>query len=129
MAVKSVGNRAKGYLGHSPSGIGSANVPVGIGWSGWGADASGDVKIVQLSALIFNDLHFGIFFQSSVPITVEFTLSNPGMAMDPDPNVQGSVLWGNSLSVPAGEITKADVLFTCCKITWSAAGEAYMGVR
>ncbi len=131
MSVTVLGNHSKASMGHGVNGNGVVNnVPAGLGWlSVTGSDA-GDEHVVQLGNLMAGELNLGVFFQSEAGASVEFTLFNPAMATDPDPEVNASVLWGNTLAVPAGgAIVQAPLVFTCCKITFTAPGTVYIGVR
>lgn len=129
MTVKSLGNHSKGFLGHGIGGHGIANVPVGMGWDTLVASEASDVYYLQLSSVVTGDINRGIFFQGEVPVSIDFTLCNPALAADKDPAIQASVLWANTLAVPANTITPTDVLFTVCRITFSAPGALYVGVR
>jgi hypothetical protein len=129
MSVTVNGNHSKGYLGRGSTGNGVQNVVQGIGWQAATASEAGDVAYLSLTGAFLSDINQGIFFQAESSATIEFTLCNSGLAASIDPTVQASVLWGNSLSLPANTITKAPVLFTVCKITFGAPGTVYMGVR
>jgi hypothetical protein len=129
MTVKVSGNYHKGYLGKGSGGNGTQNVSVGIGWQAITASQAGDVFYMQLTGAFLSNINQGIFFQSEVAATLEFTLCNPGLATSNDPTLQQSVLWANSTPLPANVITKAPVIFTVCKITFSAPGTVYSGVR
>jgi hypothetical protein len=129
MVARSLGNHAPGFKGRQMSGIGTAAKPMGLGWDSFVATDSGDQLVIQLSSIVIGDINFGVFFQASSAITVEFTLSNVATATDPDPAANAATIWGNSLSVPAGQITQAPVLFTACRITFTGPCEGYIGVR
>lgn len=132
MTVKSLGNHSKGYLGHGIGGHGIANKPQGLGWDSIVASEAGDVYYVQLASLAIGDINQGVFFQSDNGATVDFTLCNSELAMDADPLVQPSVLWGNTLLVPSGGAivtTPTLLMFTVLRITFTAPGVVYIGVR
>lgn len=130
MSITLSGNHSRGYLGKGSRGQGSQNVTVGIGWLMATASEAGDVAYFQLGDLLANNnLTQGVFFQSEAGATIDFTLCNPGLAMSPDPDDQASVLWTNSLTVPTGTITPADLVFTCARITFTAPGTVYVGAR
>lgn len=131
MAVKVLGNRSVGYLGHhniGGHGINN-NKQQGLGWTCIVASEAGDEYVVNLSDLTIGDVNFGIFFQSEAGCSIDFTLCNSSLAEDLDPQVQPSVLWSNTLAVPANTIVPGVVLFTCCKITFTAPGALYIGIR
>lgn len=132
MTVQSLGNHSKGFLGHKGiGGHGIANKPQGIGWDTLVASEASDVYVVQLGSLVIGDINQGVFFQSEAGATVEFTLCNSELATNLDPQVQASVLWGNSLTVPAGGaiVSPGVLVFTCAKITFTAPGAVYLGAR
>lgn len=131
MAVKVLGNHSVGYLGHRNIGGHGVNnnKQQGIGWDCFVASEAGDVYVVNISDLIMEGINYGVFFQSEAGCTVDFTLCNSSLAENLDPEVQTSVLWSNTLTVPANTITPGDVLFTCLKITFTAPGAVYVGMR
>lgn len=131
MTVTVIGNRSVGYLG--PNNVGGNGINnskmQGLGWVALVGSAAGDETIVALEDLAIGDINVGIYFQSEAGAEVEFTLANSSHAKNADPLVQASVPWGNALTVPANTITPADLLFTCCKVTFTAPGAVYVGVR
>lgn len=129
MSITVLGNHSKAFLGRGMDGNGIQNIPQGMGWVAVSASEAGDTHVVQLSSIIASNINQGIFFQSEAGASVQFTLANPGMATDPDPLVQASVPWGNSTPIPVNTITKAPVIFSACKITFTAPGTVYIGVR
>ncbi len=129
MSVTTLGNHSKGFLSDSANGNGIQNVPVGMGWVAATASAAGDEAVIQLTTILASQINQGIFFQSEAGAAVDFTLFNPGMAASPDPLVKASVIWGSNTALPAGQIVKAPVLFTCCRIKFTAPGTVYVGVR
>lgn len=131
MTVKSLGNHSKGYLGHGIGGHGIANKQQGLGWDTLVASAANDEAVVQIGSLVIGDINQGFFFQSDNGATATFTLCNSELASDLDPAVQTSVLWANSLTIPAGGaiVTPGVLIFTCVKIKFAAPGTVYIGAR
>lgn len=123
------GNHHVGYKGHGINGTGSENVTVEMGW-GTVAGKSGDVAYIQLSSLVTGDINQGVFFQSEVAVTIDYTLCNPGIAISPDPDCQAATLWDGAQAVTAGQMTKADwTVFTAIRVTFGGSGSLYVGVR
>lgn len=130
MSISIVGNHSKGFLGNGVGGNGVQNIPAaGMGWVAATGSAANDTCVIALSDILASNINQGIFFQSEAAASVQFTLCSPALAKNKDPNNQASVLWGNALSLTADVITKAPVLFTACKITFTAPGTVYIGVR
>ena len=130
MSITVIGNHSRGYLGHGIRGNGVQNVPVGIGWCSITASEAGETHVFQLGSVLIGDLNQGSFFQSENGASAQFTLCNPGMSTSLDPNENGSTLWGNTLAIPAGgQIIKSDLVYTACKITFTAPGTVYVGTR
>jgi hypothetical protein len=130
MSVKYVGNHSKGYLGKGSDGNGIQNVTVnGMGWLAVTASVANDVAYVPLNNIIASNIDQGIFFQSEVGATVQFSLANPALAASKDPADNAGAPWGNQITLVANTIQVAPVLFTVCKITFSAPGTVYIGVR
>lgn len=129
MTVTVLGNHSKGYLSESAGGNGIQNVPAGMGWVAVTGSAAGDKAVVQLTTILTGEINQGVFFQSETGASVDFTLFNPGAATSPDPLVAAAVAWGSVLALPAGQIVKAPVLFTCLRLTFTAPGTVYIGVR
>lgn len=130
MAITILGNHSRGYMGKGVRGIGTQNIPVGMGWDACAASEAGDIWVIQIGNIVIGDINQGVFFQSETGATVEFTLGNPGAAADPDPLINQTVLWGNSTPIPAGgQIVEAPCLFTCARVTFTAPGIVYLGVR
>lgn len=129
MTASARGNYGTASMGHGASGVGSAgNVPVGMGWLSVVGKA-GDVFYGQLSSIVTGDINQGIFFQAPAGATVEFTLAPISMVFSDSEAQRDTVPWGNSLTVPAGSITPAGLLFTAFKLTFTAAGEVYVVTR
>lgn len=123
------GNHHHGYLGHGAWGTGAENVTVQLGW-GSIAGHSGDVAYIQLSSMLQGDINQGIFFQSECPVTIDYTLCNPALASDYDPEVQASVLWSDTQTIPVNDITKSTAaLFTVLRVMFGGEGTLYIGVR
>jgi len=123
------GNHHNGYKGHGITGTGAERVTVEMGW-GTVAGKSGDVAFIQLSSMVTGDINQGVFFQSEVPVTVDYTLCNPGIAASPEPECQDATLWNGAQSVSAGVMTKADwPVFTVIRVTFGGNGSFYAGVR
>ena len=129
MTITVNGNHSKAYLGNASSGNGIQNLPMGMGWVAITANTAADTYVVPISSILMSTINQGIFFQSETGATVEFTLCNTALATNPDPATNGSVVWGNSTTIPANTIVPAPVLFTACKITFTAPGTVYLGVR
>lgn len=128
MAITIIGNHSRGFKSSGPGGVGAHNVPAGLGWCSVSASAASDTAVLGLASLVRGDINQGIFFQSDVAATVEFTLSNPAVALSPDPAVNGSARWGNSTALAADVIKQAPIsAFTACRITFSAAGTVCIG--
>lgn len=124
-----LGNHGAAARHPALNGVGAQNVTVQMGW-GSGGGKSGDKLYVQLSGLVTGDINQGVFFQSDVPITVDYTLQNPGLALDMDPDIQSGVLWDGAQVIPAGVITEAEFsVFTVCRITMGGNGTFNIGVR
>lgn len=129
MTVTVSGNHGRGFKGDAAGGVGMVSDPVGLGWAAISASAISDKWVVQLSSIIMSQLAQGVFFQSEVAATVEFTLCNPSMATSLDPAENNQTKWGNSLTLSPSTIVKAPVLFTACRITFGAPGTVYIGAR
>ena len=130
MTVNVQGNSSKGNLGIAPTGQGvSANYPTGMGWLCVMSNQANDVTYQALEGLLISQLAHGIFAQSSVAASLQFTLCNPAEALSLDPNLQAGVLWSPATTLVPGVITNLPVLFTAVKITFPAAGQVYFGVR
>ena len=129
MSVTVNGNHSKAFLGTASSGNGTQNVPQGMGWVAVTASTIGDTHVVQLSSLVMSDITQGIYFQSEAAASVQFTLANSALATSRDPAINASTVWGNTTPLTAATIVKAPVLFTCVKITFTAPGTVYIGVR
>lgn len=110
------------------AGIGTQAQPNGLGWVGM-AGKAGDQIVIPLQDLTTSDINQGIFFQSSAAATLEFTLINVATAVTRDPDLKTSVLWTTPLVLVAKAITPCSLLFTAVRITFTAAGELYIGVR
>lgn len=126
---KIIGNHRRGYMGHGLNGVGTEQVPVEQGWAAVTGKAN-DVAYLMLGPLLVGGVNQGVFFQSEVPVTVDFTLCNPGMAMSSQPDTQGMVMWDGAQAVPADVITAAKYnVFTTMRITFGGAGgTCYIGV-
>lgn len=123
------GNHGAAYRHPAMNGAGAQFVTVQMGW-GCASGKSGDHIYCQLSGLVTGDINQGVFFQSEVPITVDYTLQNPGIALDLDPNNQADVMWDGAQSIPPGVITRADQsVFTVCRVTMGGDGTVNIGVR
>lgn len=123
------GNSGAAYRHPGLNGAGHSFVTVQMGW-GTGGGKSGDVLYLQLSGLVTGDINQGVFFQSEVPITVDYTLQNPSVALDFDPDNQADVLWDGAQAIPVKTITAAAFpIFTCARITMGGDGTFCVGVR
>lgn len=123
------GNHGAAFRHPALNGAGAQNVTVQMGW-GTGSGKAGDVLFIQLSGLVIGDINQGVFFHSDVPIVVDYTLFNPGLACDPDPDTQAMVKWDGAQAIAAGQITEAEFsVFTVCRVTMGAAGVFNVGVR
>jgi len=123
------GNHHHGYKGKGSWGTGDQNVTVQLGW-GSATGKDGDVCLIQLSSMVTGDINQGVFFQSECPVTVDYTLCNPGIAISPDPENQAMTMWTNPQSVAANQMVKADwPVFTVIKVTFNGDGTFYAGVR
>lgn len=132
MTVSVTGSHSQSYLqGRSSGAAGVQNVgPIGIGWMEILANATNDVAVFSLTGLLqSNSLAEGVFFQSDQACVITFTLASPSAATSKDPNQSGLATFSNSLTLVAGVITKAPVLFTAFKVTFPAAGTLYVGAR
>lgn len=123
------GNHGQAYRHPALNGAGALFVTVQMGW-GCGSGKTGDKIYVQLSGMVTGDINQGVFFQSDVPITVDYTLQNPAIATDLDPDIQSGVLWDGAQAVPTGKMTKADwSVFTVCRVTMGGDGTFNIAVR
>jgi hypothetical protein len=123
------GNHHKGYKGPGVSGTGIQNVTVEMGW-GSVTGHSGDVCYAQLSSLVTGDINQGVFFQSECPVSVAYTLVNPGLAASLDPADQQAVMWTNEQAITANEIIEATCpVFTVMRITFGGSGTVYAATR
>ncbi len=110
-------------------GVFNQRVPVNMGWVSISGKA-GDVAFIQLSSLVIGDINQGVFYQSEVAATAEYTLCNPGLTQDMSPEAQAAVLWTDSQDIAANQMVKADwSVFTSVKITLQGDGTLYIGVR
>jgi len=127
MVAKVISNRSAYFKGGA-DGIGISNQPDGIiSWVG-AVGKAGDVAYFTAASCTSNNKLFqGYAFQSTGGCTVDFTLQNAGLAANPDPAVQASVKWANTLTVPADTIVQPTInLFSCIRVTWTEAGEFYV---
>jgi hypothetical protein len=124
------GNHHAGYKGHGITGTGNERLTVEMGW-GTVAGKSGDVAYIQLSSLVTGDINMGVYFQSEVPVTIDYTLCNPGIAISPDPDDQAATLWTGAQAVPGDGtiVTAAHPVFTVIRVTFGGDGSLYVGVR
>lgn len=123
------GNHGAAYRHPGLNGTGAQNVTVQMGW-GSGSGKTGQQLFVQLSGIVTGDINQGVFWHSDVPITVDYTLFNPGLATDTDPDTQAAVKWFGAQAVPVGQITKADwPVFTVARVTMGGNGCFNVGVR
>lgn len=130
MTVAVVGNSGPGYSKHGLQGIGGRAFPTGMAWVGIVNNEAEDSYVISIADIVTGDINQGIFFQASKPVTIEFTLSNPGTACSSDPLEQDLAIWTTPFSVPAGEIISPEIIFTALRITFPTAGtEVYIGVR
>jgi len=132
MAVRSLGNRGKAwaYHGHAGNnGIGIAAQIVGLGWTGFTGSKAGDLAWERFDTVCSCDPQLGLYAQASGNAKLKFTLSNPAMAVNQDPQVQASVLWSNELVLSPGVITEIPVLFSAVRIEFVDPGEIYFVAR
>jgi hypothetical protein len=123
------GNFGRGFLGHGIRGTGDQRVPVEMGW-GTGAGKTGDVMYVQLSSMLTGDINQGVFFQSEVAVTVDYTLCNPGIACSPEPENQAATMWTGAQAVAPNVLVEAQFpVFTVMRVTFGGNGSFYAGVR
>lgn len=131
MTVKSIGNRGAYYSGSGnfPQGNGIRNVSdLSIATMSL-TGALNDVVYIPANMLtVGGKLYQGYAFQSDCGCTVEYTLQNAGLACSTDPNVQATVKWANSLTVPNTAVITASTvnIFSAIKITFTAAGNVYI---
>jgi hypothetical protein len=132
MTVNVNGNHGSNFLGGTGgNGIGQ-NLPVGIGWVAASGNTAGDIVVVDISSILISNLSQGIYFQSDNGATVKFSLMNPAIAKNPDPQIQAiaAPLFVNSTALTAGgPIVKAPVVFTVCQITFTTPGTVFIGAR
>lgn len=123
------GNHRVGYKGHGINGTGAERVTVEMGW-GTVAGKSGDVAFIQLSSMVTGDINMGVYFQSEVPVTIDYTLCNPGIATSPEPDNQDATMWDGAQAIPPNVITAAaHPIFTAIRVTFGGDGSLYVGVR
>ena len=124
------GNHHVGYKGHGINGTGAERLTVEMGW-GTVAGKSGDVAYIQLSSLVTGDINMGVYFQSEVPVTIDYTLCNPGIAISPEPEDQDATRWTGAQLIPGDGTIVAAVhpVFTAIRVTFGGPGSLYMGVR
>lgn len=128
--AKMLGNRAASYIkGSGINGIGAAaTFKAALGWVGLVGKA-GDVSYLNAGDCT---THFdqGYFFQTTGGATLSFTLQDPAMACDPDPEVQAGVAWVDTLTLaPADGIVQRVKAFASLKVVFTADGEVYIVSR
>lgn len=129
MALRSLGNHGPTeFNNRGANGIGAQMRLIGIGWSGY-VGKSGDYGFVTIQEVISQGLQLGMFAQSTGGATIELTMQNPGMVINPDPAVQATIAWDAPITLTAKKITEIPTLFTVAKITLTADGEVYLGGR
>jgi hypothetical protein len=134
MTAKTVGNRGPYVRGLS--GVGIAQSPnTSLGWVVV-VGKPGDISYVDVAGLNRSQTNLGYFLQGgpTVTATAEFTLANTELATNQQPAAQAMVPWSNSLSVNSTIQLVADsggypLAFTAIKITFTTAGEVYIGAR
>jgi len=127
MTVKISGNHNAGFGGKdSFAGAGSKVIP--FAWAAVTAEA-GDVAILEAAHLPikYGAVNIGIYFQSEVPVDVDFTLCHPENAMDPDPAIQEGVMWSAGKVLAAAEIWGQFMVFTAIRIKFNGKGTCYVG--
>lgn len=130
MVAKAVGNRGAYWARpKSSASVGISQIPDGlIGWTAI-VGKSGDKAYLTAASLNSNNkLQQGYSFQSGGGATVEFTLCNDAYIQTQNTELlESEVLWGNSLTVPAGgAIVFATFPFTGIRITLTGDGETYI---
>ncbi len=127
--AKVIGNHGKAFEGSRRGGNGQA--PDGtINWVAVYGQAAGDVAYIKAAGFNSYQTKLSYAVQGSAG-TVEFTLMNEEEASNPNPDVQASVLWGNSITA-SGDIqavvdaNKIPVGFTVAKVTFAGPGVLYL---
>lgn len=128
--AKMLGNRAASYIkGSGINGIGAAATFKGaLGWIGLSGKA-GDVAYLNAGDCT---THFdqGYFFQTTGGAALSFTLQDPAIACNPDPQIQATVAWVDLLTLaPADGIVQRVKAFASLKVEFTAAGEVYIVSR
>lgn len=128
--AKILGNRAASYIrGSGVNGIGAgATFKAALGWIGLTGKV-GDVAYLHAGDCT---THFdqGYFFQTTGGATLAFTLQDPAIACNPDPVIQASVAWVDTLTLaPADGIVQRVKAFASLKVTFTVAGEVYIVSR
>lgn len=130
MAVKSVGNIGAPFSNHGSRGISARSFPTGMGYASWVNNKADDYVIVLLSSIVTGDINQGIFVQASKAVTVELTLSNPGVADNSNPDTMNEAMWDAPITLTPNQIKELPSVFTAMRITFPEAGtEVCVGVR
>lgn len=110
--VTFLGNHGLASLGGRAA---SQQPPAGFGYLVARGNA-GAVGVAHSSGLqmIIGRVNIGVFMQSDVPVTVQFTLS-------PDPTAADAV-WGSQITVSPSDIQKVNLAFTGIKVTFGTSG-------
>lgn len=123
-----IGNHSRGFKTHGFDGQRGFNLPVGMGWCSVVGE-SGDTCVIQLTSLTLKDVNQGVYFQSTVPVSVEYSLANPGPLISQNPTIRNAGPWSPAQTVAPGNIVKADwPIFTAIKVTLNGDGALYIGV-
>lgn len=132
MTIKVHGNYGPGARSHG-GGIGGPNISQqSIGWVGVTASAAGDIAYIDSNtATGAVEPRLGYTFQSTVSVTLDFTLTNAAQACSRDPNVISklAVPWINATTVAAGTAYTLPHGFSALRATFSAPGELYIVAR
>ena len=126
---KFIGNwSSSGSRGEPHEGVGIAGQPSQAG-GGSLTGKSGDIGYIPMSAILpSGGLNQGVFFQSEVAVSIDYTMCGLGLATSSEPAAQAATLWTNSQSVAANDIVEATVhAFNCMRVTFNGDGTLYVG--
>lgn len=122
-----VGNHIRNHLGRGINGVGTGQVVNGTATTTVAASEAGDQWVQQLAGLK-SDLNMGVYVQATVAVELEFTLSQAGLAANPDPLVAADATWTPPIVLAPGEIKHIESIFTAMRMTFPAPGLLMYGV-
>jgi hypothetical protein len=125
--MRKIGNNTQaryGLSGHGSSGL--------VQFLGSHLTISGEANEIGYlgsheMAVVGGHTQVGFAFQSTVPVTIDYTLCPIADAINEDPQVQSGVIWSDTLNVTARQIVPSVVqVFTALRIKFNSKGLLYI---